>query len=453
MLRLLSDRAGSVAAYAALFSVVAVGGGALAVDFGRSVLLRSQMQNAADAAALASVVHLDGKDGARARAAAVATNAVSNRSSMPAGEDDTALEVASVDFYATLAPAPVAATTDLEAKAVEVTLKPQTVSYILAPVLKQMTGSGNTEIQLAARAVATTRPYLCHAPPLMMCDLAEADPADDPTVPANAGRQVRLKEPQAGGGSWAPGNFGLLALPDGSSGASAIDDALAAVEPADCYQLDVITATGSKTNKVKNGINTRFDISTMSYPPAPNVINYPRDDALIADPGARIGNAVWDIDGHWLAKHGASVPAGLSGASRYQAYLYELGETFARDGKRTVHPVPPGGPPAGFAVVTPPAADVPADAAHPTLPDYDGVPQNTPAANGPARRLVRVALLQCVAEGVNGHGTYPTHGRFVEMFVTEEVRDPPEAAIYAEIVRSLSTISDPEFHANAQLVE
>jgi hypothetical protein len=39
------------------------------------------------------------------------------------------------------------------------------------------------------------------------------------------------------------------------------------------------------------------------------------------------------------------------------------------------------------------------------------------------------------------------------MFITQEVKDPPDAAIYGEIVRSLSSYSDPEFHANAALVE
>ncbi len=44
------------------------------------------------------------------------------------------------------------------------------------------------------------------------------DAALDPTSKANIGRQVRLKDVQAGGGGWAPGNFGLLALADGDKG-------------------------------------------------------------------------------------------------------------------------------------------------------------------------------------------------------------------------------------------
>ena len=274
---------------------------------------------------------------------------------------------------------------------------------------------------------------------------------------ANIGRQVRLKEPQSGGGAWVPGNFGLLALPDGSSGATDIEAALASVTPQDCYQLDVITATGSKTNKVKEGINTRFDTSTLPDPPAPNVINLPRDDLLVADPNARMGDGTWDLAGYWAAKHsGVTLPPPLTGATRYQVYLYELGESFARLDRQTVYPLPAnlGDLPSGFNVVDPGGIQmIPTDPIDPTNPEVDGVPQNTPAPNGPARRLVEVALLQCVADSINGHGTYPTYGRYVEMFITEDVKDPPDAAIYGEIVRPLSSVNDPEFHSNSALVD
>ncbi len=449
------NRAGSVSIYAAMFSIVAIGGGALVIDYSRSAVLYTQMQNAADAAAMSAAFHLDGKDGARVRATSVALNALSNTSSIPDGSGATQLTAnpADITFYSEIDPGKVVATTDLDAKFIEVGLSAQNVTYLFAPVLNAISSGTATGTTVQRRATAQTSPYICHAPPLMMCDLMEIDAALDPTLKANIGRQIRLKEPQAGGGTWAPGNFGLLALPDGSSGAADIAKALAAEEPEDCYQLDVITATGSKTNKVKDGINARFDISSFTDPPAPNVINYPLDAALIADPDEKIGAGVWDIDTYWMDKHGVTSPADLDGASRYQAYLYEQGETYARNGKETSYPIPGGGPPAGFTTITPPGPDIPVDATYPTLPDYDGVPQNTPAAIGPARRLVKVALLQCVADGINGKGTYPTNGRFVEMFITQEVRDPPDAAIYAEIVRSLSPINEPEFHANVKLVE
>lgn len=437
--------------YSAMFMTLAVGAGTLAIDFGRLELLNTEMQHAADAAALSGAVQLNGQDDSITRATNVAQNAMTPSSNIPAAGNGTALNTAAVKFYVDYA-TKTEAISGLDAKFIEVTMAPQPVNLLFAPVLSAMFG-GPTTRTLNATAVARVRPYVCHAPPLMMCDLAELDPDLDPTKPANIGRQIRLKEPQAGGGAWAPGNFGLLSLPDGSSGASDISDALAAVSPSDCYEIDVVTATGSKTNQVKNGINARFDVGTSSEPPAPNVINYPVDTDLGADANLKIGDGVWDIDGYWTAKHGSATPADLIGATRYQAYLYELGLPFARNGKQTIYPLPGGGAPADYTEITPPGASIPVDAANPTLPDFDGVPQDAPASNGPARRLVEVAILQCVADGVNGHGTYPTNSKYVEMFITQEVKDPPDAAIYGEIVRSLSSFNDPEFHANAALVE
>ena len=451
MRRFFRNQRGGITIYSAMFAAVAVGAGTVAIDFGRMELLHAEMQHAADASALAGAVQLNGQDDSMTRSELVARNAMSQSSNIPATGGDTPLAVNTVTFYSDFATKTVA-TTGLEAKFVEVALAPQTVNLLFAPIYAVMYG-GATTSTLNAKAVARVRPFVCHAPPLMMCDLSEVDPTEDPTLAANIGRQVRLKEPQSGSGTWVPGNFGLLSLPDGSTGAVDIEGALAAVSPNDCYEIDVITATGSKTNKVKDGINTRFDVGSMPEPPAPNVINYPLDNDLIIDTALRIGSGVWDIDGYWTAKHGVATPPELAGASRYQAYLYELGETFARDGKKTVFPIPGGGPPAGYTTVTPTGPDLVVDAANPTLPDFDGVPQDPPASNGPARRLMEVALLQCVSDGINGHGTYPTNGKYVEMFITQEVKDPPNAAIYGEIVRSLSSLSDPEFHSNAALVE
>ena len=448
------DRSGGVAIYTAVFAVLGVSAGAVAIDFGRLQLVRTQMQHTADAAALAGVIHLNGQEGALARAENVAHNAMVQKSSVAATTGDQ-IAVAEVKFYSTYGATPVETTDDLDAQLIEVVLATRTAKNMFAPVLAKIATQGGSATQtLNARAVAGVRPYICHAPPLMMCDLTEDDPTLDPMDPANVGRMVVLKEPQ-GGGYWAPGNFGLLSLPDGSSGAKDIEAALAAIAPQDCYQIDVLTATGSKTDKIKEGINVRFDTSTVSQPPAPNVISYDRDLDVIADDTVKMGSGVWDLSAYWTAKHGGAPPGLLSGATRYQAYLYELGEEFGRFGRQTIYPVPadPTTMPPGYSVVSPPGPDIPVDAANPNDPNYDGVPQNTPASNGPARRLLEVALLQCVADDVHGHHAYPTYGQYVEIFLTEEVNGAPEAAIYGEIVRPLSSVNDPEFHSNAALVK
>lgn len=446
------SRDGSVAMYVALFIVAIIGAAGLAIDIGRLSVLKGQMQDTADAHSLAAAVQLDGRDNAISRARKMALSASAGNSAF---SDSGALSIASVNFYSDITPALVTATGDKDAAFVEIVMRPVPVALLFQPLLTHFVGDGASDtVQVAANSMATPRPFICQAPPLMLCDYAEADPLLDLRLPANAGRQIRLKEPQAGGGTWAPGNFGLLSLPDGSSGAAVIEAELAAVTPADCFDLDVITATGAKTNKIKSAINSRFDIPGNSWPyPAPDVIEFPRDVEL-ADPDQSIGSGNWDISGYWAGRHGgALVPAALAGASRYQVYLYELGLEYGRDGRQTFYPVT-AAMPDDFTKVTPPGKDVPVapNPADRDDPEFDGVPKGAVAANGHARRLMQVAQLQCVANNIQGKGTYPTDGNYVEVFVTEPVKDPPDAAIYVEVVRSLSSTNSPEFHANVRLV-
>src|SRR3546814_3191231 len=87
------------------------------------------------------------------------------------------------------------------------------------------------------------------------------------------------------------------------------------------------------------------------------------------------------LDRYWLEKHGSAAPVALDGATRYQTYLYELGESFARRGRETLYPV--SDPlPTGYDVVVPPGPDVPANPSHAQDPDYDGVPSQPVASNG-----------------------------------------------------------------------
>ena len=442
------DEGGGVTAYAAFFIVFAIGLGALAIDVGRMAVLRSQMQDRADAGAMAAAVQLDGRNGAQARATAVATNAMSQVSGIPG--DGEVLNVQTVNFYSAYDPTPVAATGDEDSKFVEVTLEPRRVNFFLEPILNP-SGADHYE-NLGALAVAAAEPFICAAPPLMVCDLGETDPTMDLALQSNIGRQIVLKPPPSGGTAWGPGVYGLLALPDGSIGADDIETALAAVQPADCYSLDVSTAPGVKTNKVKHGINARFELDHLPYP-APDVINYPKDVEIEADPTVVMGSGNWGIDAYWTAKHGGPVPVelqqGPQSASRYQVYLYEQGLQFGRNGWLTIYPVN-GALPGGYTLVSPGGQSIPEDAANPDDPDYDGVPSQPVASNGYARRLVQVAVLQCVADGVKGSHTYPTNGNFLEMFLTESVDDK---AIYGEIVRPLSPSNDPDFHANVKLVD
>jgi Flp pilus assembly protein TadG len=460
--RLLRDEHAGVAAYAAMIAITAIGAGAIAVDFGRAAVLRNQMQNAADARAMAAAAHLDGRDGARARSAQVAKQTMQSKTALAADSDT--IEVKEPVFYSQYSPAKVLATSDQDALIVEVTLQTRRVDYFFSPVL-QIFGTAPLQSQnLVTYAAAQPVPFICHAPPLMICDYGDKgggvhDSTADLRNPVHAGRQIRLKEHGAGG-TWAPGNFGLLALPDGSSGASDLEAALAALSPEDCYSLDVTTATGSKTEKIINAVNSRFDITGNPWPyPAYNVINYPRDSELISDSTSKLGSGNWDLAGYWAAKHGSSVPADLTDATRYQVYLYELGLSFARNGKQTMYPVP-ASLPGGYTVITPPAPSIPvaANSANEHDPNYDGKPRPTRPTyhNDPAkdysRRLVQVVQLQCTSNGVKGKHEYPTKANYLEVFITEYMQNPPNAHLYGEVVRPLTPTNNPEFHANVRLI-
>ena len=103
---------GGVAVYAAIFSMLGIGAGALAIDIGRMTLLRAEMQNRADAGAMAGARYLDGRDGAQGRATEVAIEAMQEYSNMSNGSE-LSVPAAGIEFYTTLNPL-VAATSDAD---------------------------------------------------------------------------------------------------------------------------------------------------------------------------------------------------------------------------------------------------------------------------------------------------------------------------------------------------
>lgn len=449
--RMVGDRRGGVALYAAFAGTLLIGSMALGVDVGRMTVLRTQMQNAADAAALAASAQLDGLDGARARATAVAETTATDTSGFSLTSD---LQVASVEFFSTYGATVTAATSDQDAGFVRVTMAPEQMNLLFAPVLGVLSGESTDSVStLNANAVAGNDPIVCNAPPFMVCDFSEDDEIaiDILTDSSTIGRQVLMK-PQGGGG-FAPGNYGLLCV-DGDCGSDAIGDALEAVDNGVCTGTFVETATGSKTNQIRDGINARFDTGSADPKnPARNVINYPRDSDMTSS--TLVGNGIWNPVAYWLAKHGGAVlPAELANATRYQTYLYELDETFARSGNgvgnQTIYPIEDALP-AGFVEIDPPGEDVPVDAANANDNDFDGVPVNEPEVD-PLRRVVVAAVVQCVAQNVQGHGEHPASG-YVFLFLTETVPGPPDADVYGEIIGPFNSDTSPDFHVNARLVD
>jgi Flp pilus assembly protein TadG len=439
--RWLRDRRGASAVYFALMAPLLLGTGVLAVDVGRLVVLRSQMQNAADAAAISAANQLDGEDGARDRATAVAKSALKNQSLL--ADDSSDLAVATVTFYEEVEPSLKLATSDIDAIYARVELSPRTANTFLDGVLRMVSTKGTREsVELDAKATATPAHIVCEVPPFMVCDPGESNASLSLRSTANVGRQMVIKG--SGGGSFVPGNYGLLCPATGNCGASSINDALAGDPPEGCYGETngtvVDTATGVKTQQVRDGVNERFDAGKNNpKTPAKDIMTYGRDSDMAT--ASILGNGNWNPTSYWNTYHPSDMePDDLANYTRYQVYLYEMGVTFARNGKQTLYPAP-STLPSGYKKVTP---------TMPTIPSA-GVPSSTPSSD-PKRRVVKVAVLKCDALNVKGSNTYPTFGNFVEMFITEPM-ESTQSDLYAEVVGPVSIRDSDNFHANIRLVD
>ena len=483
----LRNQSGSILIYTGAFMAVGMGGAALSIDIGRIVLLATQMQNRADAGALAGAAQLDAQDNARARATAIIEDSMTGYTTADEGSE---LAVWFAVFYdvdpddpAKIAMGP-ESTTDSLARFARVVMQRRTISFFYGPALNIMTGnSGGNSTTLGSSAIAMSDPFICKMQPLMICD-----PFDDGLVltdddniadDAYRGYGLRIKQgPQSG--AWQPGNFGLLQLPDdGGNGAIAVLNALSAEEPLGCYATSSIeTATGTPVQSVINGINVRW----FGPLTAPNVMNYPRDDVMIADTSLSFGtDGLWDLDGYWTARHaGVSRPIILDGASRFQIYLFEQGQSFWKKGKKTsaafsVDPPDqtggwtlvdvvdylPGGSEYnaiydGMETVATEGHAIPVDVGDPDNSDVDGIPPDDLdiSTKGFERRVLKIVVAKCKEEGFTGASELPADGVFLELFLTEQATEPSDGGeVYGELIRSITANTSLEFHGNVRLVQ
>ncbi|MBE9556981.1 MAG: hypothetical protein IMF08_09010 [Proteobacteria bacterium] len=484
----LRNQSGSILIYTGAFMSIGIGGAALSIDIGRIVLLKTQMQNRADAGALAGAAQLDAQPGAIDRATAVVTDAMAAYTT--AAADAGELAVWAVTFYMPAADyitRGAVTEVDLEARFVEVEMEQRTLSFFYAPAVNAMTGKNVSSYSiLDARAVAMSDPFICKTLPLMICNpLEDDDPLTEDVIPddAFAGFGIALKQGTQGGGTWAPGNFGMLDLPTdadyNAGGAAAVEAALSGVSPEGCYGYAVVTAPGAMVVKVADAINTRFGMPTTDSTviPAPNVMAYPKDASMISalaagagEPASIVGEGDWDLATYWADNHaGVAMPVELAGATRYQVYLFEQGVGYwKKNGKNVLVTnldqtakgysfVDPADPLNVDAAVIPTSVDFPDDnwvdgdppggqTVSPADPDSD-IP-------GHDRRIMRINIMNCVNEEVIGKGDYGSGGNYVELFLTEPAADPGDGAgIYGEFVRKLDPVISLEFHGNVRLTE
>nr|WP_298897291.1 pilus assembly protein TadG-related protein [uncultured Altererythrobacter sp.] len=270
--RFVRNADGAVAAtYAiALIPLIAIAG--LAFDYTRAVGLDTELQNAADQAALAGATQLDRRTGSMDRAInAIQGGLVANNTLF--SNDGSGTTVAITDatvqivFYSTRADAEAGTNgfTDTsrfaDAGFVQVDVDTRDANFALTPIVGAVTGS------LDASAVAGLGSALCRIPPLMVCNPDEVIGATNSDFDADARVGHGLLAKPGGGSKWSPGNYGYLDI--GTNGATGVRQALGwdspggaclsqtGVDPEDADTVD--TQTGNIASGPQ-AINTRFDV-------------------------------------------------------------------------------------------------------------------------------------------------------------------------------------------------
>ena len=259
--RLWRDCDGAVAPTVALALIGLVVVGGVAFDYAHLASLDTEIQQAADQAALAAATQLDGQPGAIARATAAAQSLLTNKSLLAgSGQSGGAVDfpTANIIFCKafddsqtdTAAACGTPVTVDKDAHVVWVKTGGRTANYTLTPIVG-LFNSGS----LTAEAVAGLSSAICKEPPVMMCNPnTDASKFD---VNNYIGKGMLLIA-TGGGGSYAPGNFGFL---DVGAGASDLAKLMGYGSPPDkCVDVSQpTTETGSMTSVIDQ-FNTRFDM-------------------------------------------------------------------------------------------------------------------------------------------------------------------------------------------------
>lgn len=268
-LQLWSDNRAAVAPTVALslFGLIAVGG--VAFDYARLASMDTELQNAADQAALAAASQLDKKLNACSRANAAAQTLVANQTRFANDANASGIAVTipsepicdatgSVRFYQDKAKT-IAATTDANARFVEITVNSRTANYALTPIAGAFTSGA-----MDATAFAGMGSAICKIPPLMLCNPSPGTPfnADNypwDTTPGYKG--VGLKLFMGGGNSWGPGAFGWLDVGAVNNGSPDQNIAVGMDFPnTNCVADAGVDVDTGVSSSVLDALNVRFDI-------------------------------------------------------------------------------------------------------------------------------------------------------------------------------------------------
>ena len=237
-----------------LFGLIATGG--LAFDYARLAAMDTELQSAADQAALAAATQLDRFENAQERATASITAAdnddrlAANFTRFANDEEGSTVEVTLTfceefdDEVADTTAACDVTTEDEDTRFVIVTTETRVANYALTPIVAAFSSE-----PIRAVAVAGVESSICNVAPLLVCVADDGFPTD-----ADIGKGIIMKT--AGGNAWAPGNYGFL---DFGNGNPAVIDALVGHGLNGC-QSDDDNETEPGNKNATDAVNTRMDV-------------------------------------------------------------------------------------------------------------------------------------------------------------------------------------------------
>ena len=262
-----SDNSAAVAPTVALslFALIAVGG--VAFDYARLATMDTELQNAADQAALAAASQLDQKANACSRANAAAQTLVANQTrfandgnasgiAVTIPSEPTCDATGNVRFYQNKAKT-TAATSDANARFVEITVSSRQARYALTPIAGAFQAGS-----IAATAFAGLGSAICKIPPLMVCN-----PTPGVTFNPDAWRGKGIMMFEGGGGGWAPGAFGWLDVGAVNNGTPDQRIAVAMDNPnTNCVANEGVNVDTGVAATIHDALNIRFDIFSNGWP-------------------------------------------------------------------------------------------------------------------------------------------------------------------------------------------
>jgi Flp pilus assembly protein TadG len=364
------DTSGVILPYVTVLLIAIIGLSLLALDGARLIGLQTQLQNAADAFALAGAAELDRLPDSIDRANQAIDVLMKNRNAENVGGGAEFVTIGRRRFLSSLPASgdPITSayeTTDpTRARFIEVTVTPVKMNTIMPA---QFLGLASA-VTIDAKAVAEYDQVLCNAVPLLVCNPFEeagmshyqatqalVQASNDP---AQQSRLIRLASTRNKSGRYGPGDFGypmpvtgsLPAAACGPSAGNGMPQGLAAVQSPACFKMSAVDLEPENDSIAMDGLNTRFDIYANSfapcrnYPPDQNVrkgyltvgnVNWcrafpsdanwpianvnatplPVDRNMITTDGSgrqvldasvALGNGIWDCAAYWSEAHPAS---------------------------------------------------------------------------------------------------------------------------------------------------